>query len=115
MLGKDVGLVDALSRLPNPENTSDVKMDVCIEHVQFKADKIQSIKDSTQSDTTLSELKEFIYTGLPETLKELPQDLHQFWSFRDELSVDNGLILKGDRVYIPVSADERTEIDVSDN
>ena len=101
MPGKDFGLADALSRLPNPENTSDVKMDVRIEHVQFKADKIQSIKDSTQSDPAMSELKEVIYTGWPETLKELPQKFRQFWSYRDEFSVDNGLILKGDRVYIP--------------
>ena len=39
-----LGLTDALSRLPNPENTSVVKMDVRIEQVQFKVDKIQSLK-----------------------------------------------------------------------
>ena len=31
--GKDIGLADALSRLPNPVNQEDVSVDVRIEHV----------------------------------------------------------------------------------
>lgn len=99
--GKDVGLADALSRLPNPNNNEDVKVDVRIEHVQFSDNKISDIRKSTQADPSLNELKEVIHSGWPETRKELPIQLRNFWSFRDELSVSNGIILKGERVFIP--------------
>ena len=33
--------------------------------------------------------------------RDLPANLRDFWSYIDELSVENGIILKGERVYIP--------------
>ena len=99
--GKDVGLADALSRLPNPENREDVKLDIRIEHVQFTSNKIKDIREATQNDPILNELKETIHSVWPEEVKSLAPTLWEFWSYRDELSVVNGIILKGESVYIP--------------
>ena len=99
--GKDVGLADALSRLPNQNNREDVRLDMRIEHIQFAEDKLKDIRTATGNDPVLNELKETIYAGWPETQKELPDELRNFWSYRDELSLDGGLILKGERILIP--------------
>jgi len=34
-------------------------------------------------------------------MKELPAQIREYWSFRDEMSVQDGVILKGQRVIIP--------------
>ena len=31
----------------------------------------------------------------------LPQELHMFWNYREDLSMENGLITKGARPLIP--------------
>jgi hypothetical protein len=36
-------------------------------------------------------------------MKDLPASLRQYWAFRDELSVEDGLLLKVSRVIIPSS------------
>ena len=40
------------------------------------------------------------YCALPSRCQQ-PADLHPFWNFRDELSVENQLLFRGDRVVIP--------------
>ena len=99
--GKDIGLADALSRLPNPENSQEIKLDVRIELVQFKTSKLEEIREKTSEDPVLRELVEIITHGWPKDQRELPTKIRSFWSYRDELSVENGIILKGSRVFIP--------------
>ena len=36
----------------------------------------------------------------PKSIKQLPPVLHPFWMFREELTVEDGLILKGTRIII---------------
>ena len=39
--------------------------------------------------------------GWPKSIKQVPPMLHPFWMFREELTVEDGLILKGTRIIIP--------------
>ena len=34
-------------------------------------------------------------------MQELPKPLREYWSYRDELAVENGIIFKGRQVIIP--------------
>ena len=49
----------------------------------------------------LNKLTETIIAGWPENVKDLPPDIRSFWSFRDQLYVENGLVLKGQQLVIP--------------
>ena len=42
-----------------------------------------------------------IIEGWPEERSQLPSDMKPYWDFRDELSVYDGIIFKGERVVIP--------------
>ncbi|KAJ8026203.1 hypothetical protein HOLleu_33983 [Holothuria leucospilota] len=43
-----------------------------------------------------------IIKGWPEKQRSLPQPLQQYWSYRDELIVEEGdVIMKGQRIVIP--------------
>ena len=46
-------------------------------------------------------LKHTITHGWPKTVQELPKDLQAYWTFREEMTVEDGLILKATRIVIP--------------
>ena len=60
-------------------------------------------KSSTAQDHTKSLLKSTIFNGWPPYRKQCPQELREFWSFRCDLTLEDGLVLKGSRIVIPAS------------
>ena len=59
------------------------------------------IRLAMQADDELALLKDTIMQGCPKSIKQVPQELQLFWTFREELTVEDGLILKGTRIVIP--------------
>ena len=39
--------------------------------------------------------------GWPSTIKEIPPILQPYWTFHEELTIEDGLILKGTRIVTP--------------
>ena len=62
---------------------------------------LAEIRGSTAGDHVLQELLEKIQNGWPSERDEVNNELKQYWSYRDELSIINGVIFKSDRVVIP--------------
>ena len=54
-----------------------------------------------QADDELALLKHTIMQGWPRSIKQVPPELQPFCTFREELRVEDGLILKGTRIVIP--------------
>ena len=44
--------------------------------------------------------------GCPSSSKQVPHVLQLYWTFREELTVEDGLILKGTRIVIPAKKHE---------
>ena len=65
------------------------------------SDSLHQLRLSMQADDELALLKHTIMQGWPKSIKQVPPVLQPFWTFREELTVDNGLILKGTRIVIP--------------
>ena len=63
--------------------------------------KLDEIQNYTNQDIKLSYLKDVIQEGLFEYQIECPANLKEFSNFREDLSVENGLILKGHCLLIP--------------
>ena len=55
----------------------------------------------TRKDPTIKLLMLYISTGWPCECRRLPQELHPYWNFREDLSVEDGLVTKGSRLLIP--------------
>ena len=97
-------LADCLSRLGNQEDTIKLpKLHVYqISHqLPARSNSLQEIRQATQADDELALLKHTIMMGWPNNIKEIPQVLHPYWTFREELTIEDGLILKGTRIVIP--------------
>ena len=48
-------------------------------------------------------LKQTLFRGWPDKRKNCPYELHEYWNFRCDLVLDDGLILKGNRIVVPTS------------
>ena len=46
-------------------------------------------------------LRHTITQGWPNTIKEVPSVSQSYWTFRKELTIDDGIILKGKGIVIP--------------
>ena len=64
-------------------------------------DVIQDIRLETAKDDELSLLKHVVTTGWPEQIREVPKEIQPYWTFREELTGENGLLLKSTRIIIP--------------
>ena len=69
--------------------------------------RLQELRPATQSDPTLHSLTKTIYEGWPQSRKDCPEQLLDFWSFRQEISEEDGLLYKNQRLTVPQS--ERLE------
>ena len=63
-------------------------------------DSLQQLRMVTQTNDELAILKHTIMQGWPQTSKQVPPILPPYWTFREELTIEDGLILKGTRFII---------------
>ncbi|XP_055909662.1 uncharacterized protein K02A2.6-like [Eupeodes corollae] len=60
--------------------------------------QIEDIRNKTANDNVL---KENCIRGWPENNKDLPIELLPYWSFRDEIVSQKGILIKSNRIIIP--------------
>ena len=102
--GKDIPIADALSRAPVNSSKSEEIISVNnLSFTSFKASRLYEIRMKTQSDDTLKLLKQTIIEGWPQNKASLPLSLTPYFNYCDELSVQDGIVLRGERVVIPTS------------
>ena len=56
---------------------------------------------ATQEDDKLIVLKHMITNGWPNSIKEVPPEIQDYWTLCEELTIEDGLVLKGTRIVIP--------------
>ena len=55
----------------------------------------------TNTDKELQMLKYYISTGWPAKRSQIPMDFYPYWNFRDELTIECGILMKNSKVLIP--------------
>ena len=93
-----------LSRAHLPDTSKDLDEELEISMVLAVSEqKLKQIREETDKDESLRLLKSVIMDGWPDTRSELNTNVQDFWNYRDELSVYNDIIFKGERIVIPLS------------
>ena len=101
------GNVDALSRLPLPDHPEEVPMVpevIQLLAVPLSAAKLQTL---TSRNPVLAKVRQFVYSGWPLSLQDKSAELKPFWNRKHELSVQDDLLLWGNRVVIPPQAQRK--------
>ena len=86
-----------------------------IHNVHFKPDRLNIIRDAIERDPIHSTVYRLICNGWPDRVCEVPRIACHFWGTEDELTVENGILLKGDRVCILPELYERMLSDLHGN
>jgi hypothetical protein len=62
---------------------------------------VQKLKEETCKDDTLSQLYAVIAGGWPSNKEQVPSCLLPYWTYRDELAIQDGIIYKGCCALVP--------------
>ena len=103
--GLEMQLVDALSRClarASPE----IKLNMRVDYVTFSRSWIEMIKEQLVEDPILATVYQLTQQGWPHERRHVPRIARRYFDFRDELTTDNGLLLKGPCLVIPNSLKE---------
>lgn len=106
--GKENVIADALSRIsPLPSTQKDssdsVPLYLLTSAIPATTDRLAQLRIATSNDAQLSQLRHYIVHGWPSHRSECAQICQDFWNYRDELSIEEGLIFKNHRLLVPES------------
>ena len=87
-------------------------MEIQVDMIQTMTDmpecvSMAEIQQASSLDNHLQQLKGIIISGWPDSRDELHMNLQPYWSYRDDLAVIDGVILKGKCFIIPSSLKEQ--------
>ena len=104
--GKELVFADHLSRNIAGEKSKvpaceDLELKVEDVYLNASDEKRLSLAKEIDKDEMLVALKSQIVKGWLDKSDECPTNLREYWNYRDELSILNGLVLKGTRIVIP--------------
>ena len=99
-------LANCLSRLGSQND--DIKLPnlhihQSISQLKARSDSLNQLHAATQEDDELVLLKHTITNGWPNSIKEVPHEVQAYWTFHEELTIKDRLVLKGTRIVIPKS------------
>ena len=108
--GKKNVIADALSRVSskreekhNSQELEAIPFHYITSIVPADSDRLQEYRVATQNDRVLSLLMHEVYHGWPKVCSDCHTLLLDYWNFRDEISLEDGLLFKGHRLIIPES------------
>ena len=100
--GTSLHLADALSRAHLEEQlTNAEQLDINLVEHMISDMQLVRFAEETKQDEILPDLQRVILSGWPETRSQVPAKLQEFWNYRDELTVGHGLVLKGQKIFVP--------------
>ena len=102
--GDSLHLADALSRAHLEEQlTNAEQLDINLVEDVISDHQLARFAEATKEDAILSDLQQVILSGWPDSKGQVPPNAQEFWNYRDELTVAQGLIVKGQKIVVPSS------------
>ena len=105
--GVEIPLADALRRVtPLPMEEDGINLPIIAVNqvtvtIPCSSNDMDQIHVETRKDPTLNLLIHYISNGWPCDQRQLPQELHPYWNFWEDLSVEDGIVTKGSRLLMP--------------
>lgn len=64
---------------------------------------LQQLKEATAADQVLQDLCKKVETGWPLKRPSVNSNIHSYWPIRHKISIQNGIVMVGDKIIIPQS------------
>ena len=110
-------IADSLSRVtPLEFQDSNAEKDILavnfIQHSSVEERERDEVLQETIKDKELQSLKHYISTGWPAKRSQIPVSLHPYWNYRDELTIESGILMKNSKVLIPETLKQKYLIQI---
>ena len=103
--GKNMELSDMLSRAYLQESGTLVEIEVesinVMHSLPFDSARLEDIRAIMEIDESMQELKKVILKGWPDKKSDVSGQVRQYFGVRDELTVQDGPIFRGERMLVP--------------
>ena len=70
--------------------------------------RLEELCEATTKDHQLQLLVRAVHEGWPQLFKDCPHSLRPFWTFRDKITYENGILYKGAQLIMPKTEREST-------
>ncbi|XP_038074814.1 uncharacterized protein K02A2.6-like [Patiria miniata] len=106
--GTELVVAHALSRnfppyIPDPKDDN-CEIPVCmITCLPMSAERISELQRETANEPVMQQLAATIREGWPDLKSQVSANLAPYWDFREQLTLEEDLIFKNDKVIIPAS------------
>ncbi|XP_068739046.1 uncharacterized protein [Montipora capricornis] len=74
-----------------------------LDYMRLSEGTHQQIKQCTIADATLQSLMNMIMTGWPLTKETVPVCIREYWNYKEEVTVQDGVLYKGMKVIVSAS------------
>ena len=104
--GKEMFLADTLSRahlseVSTCEYSADWEEIDQTSTLAVTEEQLKALQQASGEDHVLAQLRDTVQQGWPNNKSEVPETLHAYYDFRDELTHQGPLVFKGERLVIP--------------
>ena len=106
--GTQMYLADTLSRAYPPQGPgSELEMEIesvnMLSHLPICESTLEKLKQAASTDIMYKELSSVIKSGWPTEKEKVSETVTDYFNFREELTIQDGLVFKGDRLVVPKS------------
>lgn len=104
--GKQQIISDCLSRaslssiVPESEPEDVIGINL-IENLGFEVATLQKFKEVSGAEETPQVVMEYVFKGWQVNKDQVDELATEYWNYKEELSVENGLLFKSDRIVVP--------------
>jgi RNase H-like domain found in reverse transcriptase/Reverse transcriptase (RNA-dependent DNA polymerase)/Integrase zinc binding domain/Integrase core domain len=103
--GTSMHLADTLSRafVEDPATQIEQKFETvnAFRFMKISDERIKAIQRATTEDEGMQQLTRIIHNGWPEMKDQLPAYVCPYFQYRDEMTTQNGIVFKGQRIVVP--------------
>ena len=105
---------DAVSRHPttDTQDEEDLTEELIVAGIGMDMDRFFAvtwdvIKSVSEKDPSICLLAKLVMDGFPSKKSDMPQEISEFWDYRNSLNVSDSVVLYNDRIIVPLSLRER--------
>ena len=72
-----------------------------LDSLTVSRERLAQLQKATEQDTVLQTFKTTVLVGWPEQKSQVHIPIRDYWSYRDDISLHNGILFKCQRIIIP--------------
>ena len=102
--GSNNQLAACLSRLGCQKDMIELpklKIHAITKQLHATSDRLNQFYTETALDEEMALLKYIVQTGWPHEIHDIPKEIQPYWTFQEQITIEDGLLLKGTCIIVP--------------